>query len=62
MAVGTIAFMQLAAWSGGRGSAAMLGGMFGGMVWGMVASVAMYRFWFWLNEPRDQQVSRRTQP
>jgi hypothetical protein len=55
MAVGTIAFMQLAAWSGGRGSAAMLGGMFGGMVWGMVASVAMYRFWFWLKQPRDQQ-------
>jgi hypothetical protein len=55
MAVGTIAFMQLAAWSGGRGSAAMLGGMFGGMVWGMVASVAMYRFWFWLKQLRDQR-------
>jgi hypothetical protein len=62
MAVGTIAFMQLAAWSGGRGSAAMLGGMFGGMVWGMVASVAMYRFWFWLKQLRDQQISRQTRP
>lgn len=61
MAAGTIVFMQLAAWSGGRGSAAMLGGMFGGMVWGMVASVAMYRFWFWLKDLRDQQVSRETQ-
>jgi hypothetical protein len=60
MAVGTIAFMQLAAWSGGSGSAAMLGGMFGGMVWGMVASVAMYRFWFWLKLQREQQISRRT--
>ena len=60
MAVGTIAFMQLAAWSGGRGSAAMLGGMFGGMVWGMVASVAMYRLWFWLKQPREQRISRRT--
>ena len=59
MAVGTIAFMQLATWSGGRGSAAMLGGMFGGMVWGMVASVAMYRLWFWLKQRRDQrQISR----
>jgi len=55
MAIGTIAFMQLATWSGGRGSAAMLGGMFGGMVWGMVASVAMYRFWFWLKQPSDRQ-------
>ena len=58
MSGGTIAFMQLAAWSGGRGSAAMLGGMFSGMVWGMVASVAMYRFWFWLKDLRDQQASR----
>jgi hypothetical protein len=55
MAIGTIAFMHLAAWSGGRGSAAMLGGMFGGMVWGMVASVAMYRVWFWLKQRRGQQ-------
>jgi hypothetical protein len=55
MAAGTIAFMQLATWSGGRGSAAMLGGMFGGMVWGMVASVAMYRLWFWVKESRGQQ-------
>jgi hypothetical protein len=62
MAVGTIAFMQLAASSGGRGSAAMLGGMFGGMVWGMVASVAMYRFWFWLKLLREQQMSRRMRP
>ena len=31
-----------------------LGGMFGGMVWGMVASVAMYRFWFWLKDLRTQ--------
>jgi hypothetical protein len=62
MAVGTIAFMQLAAWSGGSGPAAMLGGMFGGMVWGMVASVAMYRFWFWLKQLRDQPISRRTRP
>lgn len=61
MSAGTIAFMQLAAWSGGRGPAAMLGGMFGGMVWGMVASVAMYRLWFWLKQLRDQQISRRTQ-
>jgi hypothetical protein len=38
----------------------MLGGMFGGMVWGMVASVAMYRFWFWLKQLRDQPISRRT--
>ena len=48
MAIGTIAFIHLAALTGGRGSAAMLGGMFSGMVWGMVVSVAMYRFWFWL--------------
>ncbi len=61
MSAGTIAFMQLAAWSGGRGPAAMLGGMFGGMVWGMVASVAMYRLWFWLKQLRDEQISRRTQ-
>ena len=54
MAVGTIAFMQLAAWSGGRGSAAMLGGMFSGMVWGMVASVAMYRLWFRLIQPNGE--------
>jgi hypothetical protein len=62
MAAGTMAFMQLAAWSGGRGTAAMLGGMFSGMVWGMVASVAMYRFWFWLKEPREAHVSRRARP
>ena len=55
MAIGTVAFMHLAAWSGGSGSAAMLGGMFGGMVWGMVASVAMYRLWFWLVPLSDQQ-------
>lgn len=61
MSAGTIAFMQLAAWSGGRGPAAMLGGMFGGMVWGMVASVAMYRLWFWLKPLRDRQISRRAQ-
>jgi hypothetical protein len=56
MAAGTIAFLRLAAWTGGRGSAAMLGGMFGGMVWGMVASVAMYRFWFWLKDFRDRRI------
>jgi len=55
MAIGTIAFMHLAAWAGGSGSAAMLGGMFGGMVWGMVASVAMYRLWFWVTSLRDAQ-------
>jgi hypothetical protein len=55
MAVGTVAFMQLAAWSGESGSGAMLGGMFGGMVWGMVASVAMYRFWFWLQKLFDER-------
>jgi hypothetical protein len=27
------------------------------MVWGMVASVAMYRFWFWLKELREQRIS-----
>jgi hypothetical protein len=54
MAVGTLAFIQLAAWAGGRGSAAMLGGMFSGMVWGMVVSVAMYRLWFWLQRFRDE--------
>lgn len=62
MAAGTIAFMRLAAWFGGRGSAAMLGGMFGGMVWGMVASVAMYRLWFWLQRPREQRDSQPTLP
>jgi hypothetical protein len=47
MSAGTIAFVSLADWAGGRGPAAMLGGMFGGMVWGMVASVLVYRLWFW---------------
>jgi hypothetical protein len=47
MTAGTIAFVNLAAQAGGRSAAAMLGGMFGGMVWGMVASVSVYRLWFW---------------
>lgn len=47
MSAGTIAFMDLAASAGGRSPAAMLGGMFAGMVWGMVASVSVYRLWFW---------------
>jgi hypothetical protein len=46
MTAGTLVFTRLAAWAGGRGAAAMLGGMFGGMVWGMVASVSVYRLWF----------------
>ena len=46
MTGGTLAFLQLANWGGGRGPAAMLGGMFGGMVWGMVVSVSVYRLWF----------------
>jgi len=46
MTAGTLLFLRLAAWGGGRSPAAMLGGMFGGMVWGMVASVAAYRLWF----------------
>jgi hypothetical protein len=46
MTAGTLVFLRLASWGGGRGSAAMLGGMFGGMVWGMVASVSVYRLWY----------------
>lgn len=52
MSAGVLGFTQLAAWFGGRGPAAMLGGMFAGMVWGMVASVALYRLWFVLISPR----------
>lgn len=54
MSAGTMGFMHLAAWGGGRSAAAMLGGMFAGMVWGMVASVAVYRLWFRLLALREQ--------
>jgi ABC-type glycerol-3-phosphate transport system permease component len=47
MTAGTIVFVNLAAYAGGRSPAAMLGGMFSGMVWGMVVSVSVYRLWFW---------------
>jgi len=43
MVAGVVLYYQLAAWLGGAGVAAMLGGMIGGMVWGMVASVTLYR-------------------
>jgi hypothetical protein len=46
LTAGTLFFIRIAAWAGGRSPAAMLGGMFGGMVWGMVASVSMYRLWY----------------
>jgi hypothetical protein len=46
MAAGVIVFEYLAALSGARSPASMLGGMFSGMVWGMVASVALYRVYF----------------
>ena len=59
MTAGTLAFMRLAAWAGGRSSAAMLGGMFSGMVWGMVASVSIYRLWFWSSEIRPGAAHRR---
>ena len=48
MTAGTLFFIRIAALAGGRSPAAMLGGMFGGMVWGMVASVSMYRLWYWI--------------
>jgi hypothetical protein len=50
MSAGTVLFSSLAAWAGERGAAAMLGGMFSGMVWGMVASVSLYRLWFWAGD------------
>ena len=46
MTAGTLVFLRLASWAGGRDAAAMLGGMFGGMVWGMVSSVSVYRLWY----------------
>lgn len=52
MAAGVVLYYQLAAWLGGAGVAAMLGGMIGGMVWGMVASVTLYRAYAnWLDGP-----------
>ncbi|HEX4596148.1 MAG TPA: hypothetical protein VH278_00020, partial [Burkholderiaceae bacterium] len=53
MTAGTLFFLNLAGWAGGRSPAAMLGGMFGGMVWGMVASVAVYRQWFRMTDQRS---------
>jgi hypothetical protein len=55
MTAGTLLFIRIAALAGGRSPAAMLGGMFGGMVWGMVASVSMYRLWYWI-------IARPTDP
>lgn len=52
MTAGTLLFVRMAAWAGGRSPAAMLGGMFAGMVWGMVASVAAYRAWFLIADRR----------
>lgn len=46
MGVGVLLFEALAAQTGARSTAAMLGGMFSGMVWGMVASVGLYRLYF----------------
>ena len=43
MVAGVVLYYRLAAWLGGAGVPAMLGGMIGGMVWGMVVSVALYR-------------------
>ncbi len=45
MSAGVLMSEYLAAQSGARGPASMLGGMFNGMVWGMVASVAFYRLY-----------------
>lgn len=43
MVAGVVLYYRLAAWFGGIGVSAMLGGMIGGMVWGMVVSVSIYR-------------------
>jgi hypothetical protein len=43
MFAGVVLYYRLAAWFGGAGVPAMLGGMIGGMVWGMVLSVSIYR-------------------
>lgn len=52
MIAGVVLYYQVAAWVGGVGVAAMLGGMIGGMVWGMVASVTLYRAYAnWLDGP-----------
>jgi hypothetical protein len=52
MVAGVVLYYQLAAWLGGVGVAAMLGGMIGGLVWGMVASVTIYRAYAnWLDGP-----------
>jgi len=45
MAAGVVVYYRFAAWLGGMGVPAMLGGMIGGMVWGMVVSVALYRLY-----------------
>jgi len=59
MTAGTLTFIRIAALAGGRSPAAMLGGMFGGMVWGMVASVSMYRLWYWIvAKPTDAALGR----
>jgi hypothetical protein len=54
MTAGTLFFLNIAGWAGGRSPAAMLGGMFGGMVWGMVASVSVYRQWFRMTDQRSR--------
>jgi hypothetical protein len=46
-----VLYYRLAAWLGGAGVPAMLGGMIGGMVWGMVVSVAIYRAYIGLRGP-----------
>jgi len=51
MVAGVVLYYRLAAWLGGAGVPAMLGGMIGGMVWGMVVSVAIYRAYVGLRGP-----------
>ena len=50
MSAGVLAAAALGAQAASQGSVPMLAGMFAGMVWGMVASVALYRAFFLIND------------
>lgn len=68
MIAGVLLYYRLAAWFGGLGVSAMLGGMIGGMVWGMVVSVSIYRVFIGLRgigsraTPRAADQGRTARP
>jgi hypothetical protein len=62
MVAGVVLYYRLAAWFGGIGVSAMLGGMIGGMVWGMVVSVSIYRVFLGVRDIRSHANSSMRAP